>query len=92
MSESSPRAVLKVRVAPGARKSEVAGEYGDAIRIKVGAPAVDGKANEALLDFIADKVGVHRRDVSLISGQTSRDKTIGIAGVQLAAVRTRLLS
>ena len=91
MGESSQKALVKVRAAPGARKSEVVGEYGDAIRIKVAAPPVDGKANEVLLDFVAEKAGVHRRDVVLVSGQASRDKTISIEGLDLATARARLL-
>jgi uncharacterized protein (TIGR00251 family) len=83
--------LLKVRVAPGARKSEIAGEHGDAIRIKISAPALEGKANEALLEFVAEKLGVHRRDVALFSGHSSRDKVISIAGIDYSEVRQRLL-
>jgi uncharacterized protein (TIGR00251 family) len=51
-------AALKLRIVPNARHSEVVGEYGDAVKVKVAAPAVDGKANAALLEFLAEKLGV----------------------------------
>ena len=77
--EPSGRAVLKLRVSPGAKKSEIVGPHGDAFRVKVAAPPVDGKANEALLEFLSEIFGVPRRQVSLLSGQTSRDKVVEIA-------------
>ena len=73
---------LKLRIVPNAKRDEVVGEYGDAVKIKVAAPAVEGKANEALLEFVAEKLRVHRRGITLISGEKSRDKLIEIAGIE----------
>ena len=83
---------LKLRIVPNAKRDEVIGEYGDAVKIKVAAPAVEGKANEALLEFIAEKLSLHRRDIALISGEKSRDKLVEIAGLDDAQARARLVS
>lgn len=88
---SGPTAHLKLRVIPNAKRSEVVGEYGEAIKIKVAARAVDGKANEALLEFVADQLNVSRRTLELVSGEKSRDKTIEIQGFDLNTVRSALL-
>ena len=84
-------ATLRLRVVPNAKRSEVVGVHGDAIKVKVQAPAMDGKANEALLDFLAEKLGLSRRSVQLVAGEKSRDKTIGIAELESDEVRRRLL-
>ena len=83
---------LKLRIVPNAKRDEVAGEYGCAVKIKVSAPAVEGKANEALLEFIAEKLRLHRRDIALVAGKKSRDKIVEIAGVEADEVRRRLLT
>ena len=83
---------LKLRIVPNAKRDEVVGEYGDAVKIKVAAPAVEGKANEALLEFVAEKLRVHRRGITLISGEKSRDKLIKIANLEAAEARARLLA
>jgi hypothetical protein len=71
---------LAVRVQPGAKRSGVAGLHGDRLKIRIAAPALDGRANDALLVFVAERLGLPRRNVSLISGGRSRDKLIAIAG------------
>lgn len=88
---SGPKALIRLRVVPNARRSEVVGSYGEAIKLKIAAPAVDGKANEALLQFVADHLGVSRRAVELISGEKSRDKAVAIEGIDLPTVRERFL-
>jgi uncharacterized protein (TIGR00251 family) len=82
---------LKLRIVPNAKRNEVTGEHGDAVKIKVAAPALEGKANEALLEFIAEKLGLHRRNFTLIAGEKSRDKLIEIAGLDATEARGRLL-
>ena len=83
---------LKLRIVPNAKRDEVVGEYGEAVKVKVAAPAVEGKANEALLEFIADRLGVHRRDITLVSGDKSRDKVVEVANLEAGEARTRLLA
>ncbi len=73
------RATLTLHIQPGAKKTEIAGTYGDALKIRLLAPPVDGKANAALLDFLAKRLGLAKSQISLISGQTSRRKVVEIA-------------
>ncbi|RZU47716.1 hypothetical protein EV700_0683 [Fluviicoccus keumensis] len=71
--------ILSLHVQPGARRSGLDGLHGDAIKVRLQAPPVDGKANDELCRFIAGLFQVKRQDVSLISGETSRQKRIRIA-------------
>ncbi|MEO6785824.1 MAG: DUF167 domain-containing protein [Chthoniobacteraceae bacterium] len=82
---------LKLRVVPNAKRDEVTGEYEDSVKIKIAAPAIEGKANEALLGFVAGKLRIHRRDIALVAGEKSRDKLIEIANLDTAEARIRLL-
>ena len=84
--------VLSLHIQPGAKKTGIAGPHGDALKIRLAAPPVDGKANEALVAFIAEKVGAGRTAVRLISGQTSRTKRVRIDGIAAAVVLARLAS
>ena len=69
---------IAVHVQPGARVSQVLGEIGATLKIRLNAPPVDGKANEALTVFIAAKLGVRQRDIRILRGQTSRQKLLDI--------------
>lgn len=84
-------ASLRLRVVPNAKRSEVVGVHGDAIKIKIQAPAMDGKANAAVLSFVAEKLGISARQVALKTGEKSRDKTVAIDGMHLDEARRRLL-
>ena len=81
------RLTLTLHIQPGAKKTEVAGEHGDALKIRLAAPPVDGKANAALLAFIAERLGVSRSAVTLKSGQTSRRKVVEVDGASVEVVR-----
>ena len=70
--------VLSLHVQPGAKRTEVAGTHGDALKIRLAAPPVDGKANAELLRFLADAFGVPRHAVALLRGESSRQKTVRI--------------
>ena len=72
---------LELHVQPGARKTEVAGMHGERIKIRLAAPATEGRANEALIEFLAEKFGVAKRDIRILSGMKSRDKRVVIEGV-----------
>lgn len=67
---------LLVRVQPGASRSGIVGPYGDRLKVRVAAPATDGKANAELVRFLASTVGVPGRDVRITHGETSRSKTV----------------
>ena len=76
---SSDRGItLTLHIQPGAKRTEVAGLYGDALKIRLAAPPVDGKANAALISFLAERLGVAKTAVSLKSGQTSRSKVLEV--------------
>ncbi len=80
-----------MRIVPNARCSEVVGVYGDAIKVKVQAPAMDGKANEALREFLAEVFAVSVRDVEIVAGEKSRDKMVSIADLDAEEAKKRLL-
>ena len=73
--------ILQLHVQPGARVSEFAGRHGERIKVRLAARAVDGKANEALIEFLAAHYGVARRDVRIVAGLKSRRKRVVIEGV-----------
>ena len=81
---------LAVKAVPNAPRNEIAGWLGEALKVKVHAPPVEGRANEALCEFLADTLGLPRRAVSIVRGETSRQKVVRIEGITLADVRTRL--
>jgi uncharacterized protein (TIGR00251 family) len=83
---------LAIRVQPRAKRTEVAGERGGAVVIRVSAPPVDGKANAAVEKLVADKLGVHKSAVAIVRGDSSRDKLVRIDGLSADEARTRLLS
>lgn len=82
---------LRLHIQPGAKKTEVAGLHGEALKIRLAAPPVDGKANACLLAFLADQLGVAKSAVSLISGESSRAKRVHIRGVEPASVKSAVL-
>ncbi len=90
LRESAGHSTLTLHIQPGAKKTEVTGLYGDALKIRLAAPPVDGKANAALIDFVAQRLGVLRSSVSLKSGLTSRRKVLEIS-VPVTDIRQRLL-
>jgi uncharacterized protein (TIGR00251 family) len=71
--------LLTVQVQPNAKRTEVAGILGDALKIRINAPALDGRANECLLAFVAERLSVKRAQVSLLQGDTSRRKLVAVA-------------
>ena len=75
---------LALRVQPGARDSAWAGAFGDRLRLRIAARAVDGAANKACLRFLAQAAGVPAGAVTLLRGQTSRDKLVRLEGVRPA--------
>ena len=83
---------LRVRAQPRASRTEVAGEHGDALRIRVAVPPVDGAANDELTRFLAKRLRVAPSQVSVVSGSSSRDKVVQIDGLEPDAVRAALLS
>lgn len=85
------RLTLTVHVQPNARESAVAGLHGDALKIRVAAPAADNRANEALIAFIARALAIPNAAVMIRHGHTSRRKIVAIAPIDAGAV-SRLFS
>jgi len=81
---------LRLRVVPNAKRSEFVGRHGGALKVKIAAPALEGRANEELVEFLAGALGVARRDVALVSGEKSRDKTIAVSSLGEAEAVRRL--
>jgi uncharacterized protein (TIGR00251 family) len=77
--DGEPAIVLALHVQPGAKRTEVAGTHGDALKVRLAAPPVDGKANAELLRFLAEAFAVPLRHVALVRGETSRQKVVRIA-------------
>ena len=69
---------IRVHVQPGAKRDELAGLFDDSLKVRLSAPAVDNKANGALVNFLANLLGLKRSQVSLASGQCSRSKSLRI--------------
>jgi uncharacterized protein (TIGR00251 family) len=82
---------LAIRVIPRAPRTRVDGERGGAILIRLAAPPVDGAANDALIAFLAQALGVPKRSVTVVGGEKSRDKRVRIDGLDEAAARAVLL-
>ncbi len=82
---------LRLHIQPGAKKTEVAGLHGEALKIRLAAPPVDGKANACLIAFLADRLGVAKAAISLLSGDTSRAKRVRIGGLDATLVRRSFL-
>lgn len=74
------RLTLTLHIQPGAKKTDVAGLHGDALKIRLAAPPVDGKANEALIKFLAERFRLPKSSITLKSGHTSRRKVLEIIG------------
>jgi uncharacterized protein (TIGR00251 family) len=91
MPQREPMAAQRFHIIPNAKRDAVIGQYGDAIKIKLRAPAVEGKANAALRYFLAHELNISQRAIVLEHGHKSREKVIRIDGVSEEDVRRRLL-
>ena len=87
---AAPHCTLDLKIVPNAPRNEIAGWLGDAVKIKVHAPALEGRANAELCEFLAEALRVPTRAVTLLRGEKSRQKTVRIAGLSLAEARARL--
>jgi uncharacterized protein (TIGR00251 family) len=83
---------VRVHVIPNAKRDEIVGEHDNAIKIRLRAPAVEGKANSALCRLLAERLQIHRGDVTIERGEKSRDKWIRVDGLDEREIRIRLLA
>ena len=84
--------VLSLHVQPGAKKTEIAGEHGTALKVRLGATPVDGRANDCLIAFLAGRLGVPKARVVLEAGAAARQKRVRVVDVDARTVETALAS
>jgi uncharacterized protein (TIGR00251 family) len=84
--ETETGVIFHIRVVPRASRSEVAGIQGDALKLRITAPPVEGKANEECIRLLAETLGVKKGQVTIIAGHASRTKTVVVAGIRPEAV------
>lgn len=88
---SVPKSVtLRLRVIPGARRDEIAGWYGDAVKVRCQAPALDGRANDSVIGLLAERLRVKRSDIELVHGERGRGKVVQISGLAADEAYARL--
>ena len=83
-------ATFAVKIHPRGRKNAITGELGDALKLSLTAPPVEGRANQACIEFLANLLNLPRSSVTIASGQNSRRKVIRVSGVSADVVRKRL--
>ena len=90
LHESTKGVSFAVKVHPRARKHAITGVVGDALKLSLTAPPVEGRANEAVIEFFADLFEIPRASVTIASGETSRNKIVRVAGVSKRIVEQKL--
>jgi uncharacterized protein (TIGR00251 family) len=85
-SQTRDAVLITVRVIPRASRSEIAGTRGDAVLVRLAAPPIDGAANAELVEVFSEALGVPKRAITIVSGETSRLKTLRVAGISSQAV------
>lgn len=86
LSEKTGVVYLMVRVRPKAASNDVAGEHAGALKVRVTAPPEKGKANRAVIELLAERLGIGRSSVTLVRGEGSRDKLFAIKGMKKEAI------
>lgn len=92
LTENRTGITLSLRVVPRARKSEIVGVHGDALKVRLAAPPVEGAANRALVVFLAHCLQVRKQQISIESGERSRQKRVRVAGLAATEALARLSS
>jgi uncharacterized protein (TIGR00251 family) len=91
IQENAGAVTFAVKVHPRAKKNAITGEVGDSLKVALTAPPVEGKANDACIEFLAKLLKVPRSSVSIAAGQTSHSKVIRVTGLSAQEVRDRLV-
>ena len=86
LTDTPSGAVLNLRIIPRAHKNAIQGEHGDALKIRLCAPPVDGAANAALVEFLSDHFSIPRARIQLLTGATSRNKRVLLEGMTAASI------
>ena len=90
INDSAQGATFAIKVHPRAKKDAITGEVGDALKVSLTSPPVDGRANQACIDFFAKLLKVSRSSVTIAAGESSRNKVIRVSGLKAAEIRSRL--
>ena len=90
LNETASGVSFSVRVQPGAKRNVVLGEFGEALKIALTAPPVDGRANEACVEFLAGLLDIPQSSVTIVSGHNRRNKVVRVAGLSSSTLRQRL--
>ena len=90
VQESAKGVAFAIKVQPRARKNAIIGVVGDIVKLALTAPPVDGRANQAVIEFLAELFEIPRASVTIASGETSRNKVVRIAGMSKQAVERKL--
>jgi hypothetical protein len=88
--DTASGATFQVKVQPRARKNAIVGELGDTLKLSLTAPAIEGRANEACIAFLAELLNVARSSVTIAAGESSRNKVVRVASLSAAQVCERL--
>jgi uncharacterized protein (TIGR00251 family) len=92
LSDVTESCRIAVKAVPNAPRSAVAGWVGDTLKVKVHAPALEGRANEALCEFLAEELGLKTSAVSVLRGAKSRLKLVQVEGLSIGEARARLVA
>jgi uncharacterized protein len=92
IKDTANGAIFAVRLHPRAKKNAITGVLGDALKLSLTAPPVEGKANAACTEFLADLLNLPRSSITIAAGESSRNKVIRVAGLSAAEVQSRLRS
>ena len=90
LHETAAGVTFAIKVQPRARRNAVVGELGGAVKIALTAPPVDGRANQACIEFLAELLSLPRSAIEIVSGQSSRTKVIRVAGISVQQLRLLL--
>lgn len=90
-SDEHGNSLIAVKAVPGAKRDEIVGLLGERLKVRVSAPPEGGKANRAICELLAERLGVRARDVEVIAGHASAEKTVRVMGVDAAEVHRRLM-
>ena len=90
ISSAEGGAAFPVRVVPRASKNEISGRHGEAVKVRLTAPPVEGAANEALIGFLSEILEVRKSQIEILSGQAARDKIVCVVGLMPQEVEARL--
>jgi len=90
LEQTAEGIVLAVKAVPGASRTMIAGLLGDMLKVRLSAPPEKGKANRQLLEFLAERLGVNKNNLTIVSGQTNPIKHVRVVGISADRLRERL--